>query len=192
MIENNICLLTDSYKVTHHYFYPKGTEKIYSYLESRVGAEFNKTIFYGLQYLIKKYLEGRIVTQEKIDEADNLIANHIGPDIFNREGWQYILDEHDGYLPIEIKAVAEGTPVDVGNAMMTVENTDDRSYWLPNYLEPLLLQVWYPSTVATLSAEVRKLCNFFIFLEHFVSFDFVGQCIVPFFVYLFGCTGCIE
>ena len=43
MIENNICLLTDSYKVTHHYFYPKGTEKIYSYLESRVGAEFNKT-----------------------------------------------------------------------------------------------------------------------------------------------------
>ena len=120
MIENNICLLTDSYKVTHHYFYPKGTEKIYSYLESRVGAEFNKTIFYGLQYLIKKYLEGRIVTQEKIDEADNLIANHIGPDIFNRDGWQYILDEHDGYLPIEIKAVAEGTPVDVGNALMGI------------------------------------------------------------------------
>ncbi|MBE6500921.1 MAG: nicotinate phosphoribosyltransferase [Methanobrevibacter thaueri] len=162
MIENNICLLTDSYKVTHHYFYPKGTEKIYSYLESRVGAEFNKTIFYGLQYIIKKYLEGKIVTQEKIDEADNLIANHIGPDIFNRDSWQYILDEHDGYLPIEIKAVAEGTPVDVGNALMTVENTDDKSYWLPNYLEPLLLQVWYPSTVATLSAEVRKLCNFYL------------------------------
>ncbi|MDO5811121.1 MAG: nicotinate phosphoribosyltransferase [Methanobrevibacter sp.] len=162
MIENNICLLTDSYKVTHHYFYPKGTEKIYSYLESRVGAEFNKTIFYGLQYILKKYLEGQIVTQEKIDDADNLIANHIGPDIFNRDGWQYILDEHDGHLPIEIKAVAEGTPVDVGNALMTVENTDDKSYWLPNYLEPLLLQVWYPSTVATLSAEVRKLCNFYL------------------------------
>ena len=162
MIENNICLLTDSYKVTHHYFYPKGTEKIYSYLESRLGAEFNKTIFYGLQYILKKYLEGQIVTQEKIDEADNLIANHIGPDIFNSDGWQYILDEHDGHLPIEIKAVAEGTPVDVGNSLMTVENTDDKSYWLPNYLEPLLLQVWYPSTVATLSAEVRKLCNFYL------------------------------
>ena len=162
MIENNICLLTDSYKITHHYFYPKGTEKIYSYLESRVGAEFNKTIFYGLQYILKKYLEGQIVTQEKIDEADNMIANHIGQDIFNRDGWQYILDEHDGHLPIEIKAVAEGTPVDVGNALMTVENTDDKSYWLPNYLEPLLLQVWYPSTVATLSAEVRKLCNFYL------------------------------
>jgi nicotinamide phosphoribosyltransferase len=162
MIENNICLLTDSYKITHHYFYPKGTEKIYSYLESRVGAEFNKTVFYGLQYIIKKYLEGQVVTQEKIDEADSLIGTHIGEGIFNKAGWEYLLDEHDGYLPIEIKAVAEGTPVDVGNALMTVENTDNKSYWLPNYLEPLLLQVWYPSTVATLSAEVRKLANFYL------------------------------
>ena len=162
MIENNVCLLTDSYKVTHHYFYPKGTEKIYSYLESRVGAEFNKTIFYGLQYIIKKYLEGAVVTQEKIDEADALISTHIGEGIFNRDGWQHILDDCDGKLPIEIKAVSEGTPVEVGNALMTVENTDSESYWLPNYLEPLLLQVWYPSTVATLSAEVRKLCNFYL------------------------------
>ncbi|AMD17328.1 nicotinate phosphoribosyltransferase [Methanobrevibacter sp. YE315] len=162
MIENNICLLTDSYKVTHHYFYPKGTEKIYSYLESRVGAEFNKTIFYGLQYIIKKYLEGPVLSQEKIDEADELISAHIGEGIFNRKGWQYILDEHDGYLPIEIKAVAEGTPVGVGNVLMTVENTDKKSFWLVNYLESLLLQVWYPSTVATLSAEVRKLANFYL------------------------------
>lgn len=162
MIENNICLLTDSYKVTHHYFYPEGTEKIYSYLESRVGAEFNKTVFYGLQYIIKKYLQGQIVTEEKIDEADRLMAAHLGEGIFNRAGWEYILDEHDGRLPIEIKAVAEGTPVDVSNVLMTVENTDKKSYWLPNYLESLLLQVWYPSTVATLSAEVRKLSNFYL------------------------------
>lgn len=162
MIENNICLLTDSYKVTHHYFYPEGTEKIYSYLESRVGAEFNKTIFYGLQYIMKKYLEGPVVSQEKIDEADRLIAAHIGEGIFNRDGWQYILDEHDGCLPIEIKAVREGTPVDVSNVLMTVENTDKESFWLVNYLESLLLQVWYPSTVATLSAEVRKLANFYL------------------------------
>ena len=72
------------------------------------------------------------------------------------------MDEHDGRLPIEIKAVPEGTPVDVSNVLMTVENTDKKSYWLVNYLESLLLQVWYPSTVATLSAEVRKLCNFYL------------------------------
>ena len=162
MIENNICLLTDSYKVTHHYFYPEGTEKIYSYLESRTGAEFNKTIFYGLQYLLKKYLEGTVVTEEKVLEAQKIIDSHIGPNIFNTEDWMYIADKLGGKLPIEIKAVPEGTPVDVGNVLMTVENTDKHCYWLPNYLESLLLQVWYPSTVATLSAEVKKLCNFYL------------------------------
>lgn len=162
MIENNICLLTDSYKVTHHYLYPKGTEKIYSYLESRTGAEFNKTIFYGLQYIIKKYLEGNIVNEEKVLEADELIKDYIGPNIFNFEDWMYIVDKYDGKLPIEIKAVPEGTPVNVGNVLMTVENTDKHLYWLPNYLESLLLQVWYPSTVATLSAEVKKLCDFYL------------------------------
>ena len=162
MIENNICLLTDSYKLTHHYLYPKGTERIYSYLESRTGAEFNKTIFYGLQYILKKYLVGNIVSEEKILEAEKLVDTHIAPGIFNTEDWMYIAQELDGKLPVEIKAVPEGSPVNVGNVLMTVENTDKRAYWLPNYLESLLLQVWYPSTIATLSAEVKKLCNFYL------------------------------
>lgn len=162
MIENNICLLTDSYKVTHHYFYPKHTEKLYSYMESRTGSEFNKTIFYGLQYIIKNHLVGQVVTEEKVYEAEKIIEKHIGPNIFNIDDWLYIANDLDGKLPIEIKAVAEGTPVDVSNVLMTVENTDKRCFWLSNYLEPLLLQVWYPSTVATLSAEVRKICNFYL------------------------------
>lgn len=39
---------------------------------------------------------------------------------------------------------------------MTVENTDPKCFWLTNYLETLLLQVWYPITVATLSREMKK------------------------------------
>ena len=168
MIENNICLLTDSYKLTHHYLYPKGTERIYSYLESRTGAEFNKTIFYGLQYILKKYLAGNVVTDEKVLEAEKIVDAHIAPGIFNTDDWMYIAKELNGKLPVEIKAVPEGTPVNVGNALMTIENTDKHAYWLPNYLESLLLQVWYPSTIATLSAEVKKLCNFYL--------DVTGSC----------------
>ena len=78
MIENNICLLTDSYKVTHHYFYPENTQKLYSYMESRIGSEFNKTIFYGLQYILKNYLVGQVVTEEKVYEAERIIEKHIG------------------------------------------------------------------------------------------------------------------
>ena len=98
----------------------------------------------------------------KLHHLSLIHISHIGEDIFNYDGWMYIADELDGKLPIEIKAVEEGTPVEVGNVLMTVENTDKQCYWLPNYLESLLLQVWYPSTVATLSAEVRKLCNFYL------------------------------
>ncbi len=162
MIDNNICLLTDSYKVTHHYFYPENTQKIYSYLESRTGSEFNKTIFYGLQYIIKKYLEGSVVTEEKVYEAKKIIDAHIGEGIFNLDDWLYIANDLEGKLPIRIKAVREGTPVNISNVMMTVENTDERCFWLPNYLESILLQIWYPSTIATLSAEVKKLCNFYL------------------------------
>ena len=93
MIENNICLLTDSYKVTHHYFYPKGTEKIYSYLESRVGAEFNKTIFYGLQYIIKKYLEGL-----KLSKSKQMIADMIFKELEKR--LQFLIDVGLDYLTL--------------------------------------------------------------------------------------------
>ena len=36
---------------------------------------------------------------------------------------------------------------------MTVTNTDPKCYWLVNFLETLLVQVWYPMTVATNSRE---------------------------------------
>ena len=70
--------------------------------------------------------------------------------------WEYILNTHGGKLPIIIKAVPEGVTVPVKNVLMTVVNTDPKCYWLTNYLETLLVQVWYPMTVATQSREQKK------------------------------------
>lgn len=70
--------------------------------------------------------------------------------------WEYILNTHGGKLPVIIKAVPEGTTVPVKNVLMTVVNTDPKCYWLTNYLETLLVQVWYPMTVATQSREQKK------------------------------------
>jgi len=155
---NNLIFKTDSYKVSHHKQYPKGTEHVYSYFESR-GGKFEEACFFGLQYLIKKHLCGKVVTQEMIDEASILYEKHFGPNqnVFNREGWQYILDAHNGHLPIQIKAVPEGTILPVKNCCMTVENTDPKCYWLVNFVETLLVQVWYPMTVATNSREQKKI-----------------------------------
>lgn len=156
-LHDNIILLTDSYKLSHYKQYPQGTEKVYSYFESRNGAQFDKTIFFGLQYFLKRYLQGEIVTRDAISQAEGIARKHMGnvDGAFNKEGWEYIRENHRGCLPIRIRAVPEGTPVGVSNVLMTIENTDPKCYWLPNYLETLLVQVWYPCTVATISNHVR-------------------------------------
>lgn len=157
MIRNNIMLLTDSYKLSHYKQYPPQTTNIYSYFESR-GGMFNAVTFFGLQYQLKNYLSGVVVTEEKINEAEALYAKHFGTtELFYREGWEYILHTHGGKLPVRIKAVAEGTVVPTHNVMMTVENTDPACFWLTNFLETLLVQVWYGCTVATQSREIKKL-----------------------------------
>ena len=103
------------------------------------------------------------MTREKIDEARELLRAHLGsPLLFNREGWEYILREHGGRLPVEIRAVPEGTIVPVSNVLMTIENTDPRVPWLTNYLETLLVQAWYPTTVATQSHFMKQDILYFL------------------------------
>ena len=104
----------------------------------------------------ERYLAGRVVTEEKIAEAKEIIDLHMGPGHFNEEGWTYILREHNGYLPISIKAVPEGTVVPAKNVLFTMVNTDPKCYWLTNYLETLLVETWYPMTVCTNSREQKK------------------------------------
>jgi len=152
---NNICCLTDSYKVSHYKQYPPGSQTVYSYFESRSGSTFPETVFFGLHYFLRQYLASSVVTQEKIDAADALFAQHFGSPVFNRRGWEHILNRHGGRLPVEIKAVPEGTIVPESNVLMTIENTDPEVYWLTNWLETLLVQVWYPSTVATQSRAMK-------------------------------------
>mmetsp|Transcript_47881 Transcript_47881/g.102632 ORF Transcript_47881/g.102632 Transcript_47881/m.102632 type:complete len:1005 (+) Transcript_47881:75-3089(+) len=159
----NMILNTDSYKVTHHLQYPPGTETVYSYFECR-GGEYKDVCFFGLQYFIKKYLCGRAVTKEKIDEAESYFKTHFShpeygydPKLFNREAWEHILKVHGGHLPVVIKAVPEGTVLPYKNVLFTLENTDPKCYWLTNYLESLLVQVWYATTVCTQSREQMKI-----------------------------------
>ncbi|ELR98097.1 nicotinate phosphoribosyltransferase [Gloeocapsa sp. PCC 73106] len=152
---DNLVLLTDSYKISHYRQYPAGTSEVYSYFESRGGA-YNEVVFFGLQYYLKKYLSTRI-TQEQIEEAAAICTQHFGDaSLFNRQGWEHILKYHDGYLPVSIKAVPEGMVIPTKNVLMTIENTDPAAYWLTNYLETLLVQVWYGCTVATNSREMKR------------------------------------
>ena len=155
-ITDNLILLTDSYKVSHHKQYPPGTSVVYSYFESR-GGRFDAVVFFGLQYYLDRYLSGAVVRAADIDAAEQFFAAHFRrPDVFNRRGWEHIVRVHGGRLPVSIRAVPEGTVVPVRNVLLTIENTDPACFWLTNYLETLLVQVWYGCTVATLSREMKR------------------------------------
>ena len=156
MKTNNLILMTDSYKLSHWKQYPKGMRKVYSYLESR-GGDYPKTMFFGLQYYLINYLQGSVVTMEDVEEANEFSKAHFGTDIFNREGWEYIVKRHGGKLPLRIKAVKEGSVVPVSNVLMTIENTDPNCYWLTNAMETLLMKIWYPITIATNSFYAKNI-----------------------------------
>jgi nicotinamide phosphoribosyltransferase len=149
-MNDTILLQADSYKYSMHNQYPPGTQYVYSYGESRSNSEYPYTVFFGLQYFLAKYLTKR-VTKEEVEYARDFFTQHFGKDIFNYDGWMYIVEKHDGCLPLMIRAVDEGSVVPIDNVLMTVENTDPECFWLTTFVETLLLKVWYPSTVATIS-----------------------------------------
>lgn len=177
---DNVLLNTDSYKASHWLQYPPGTDAAFFYVESR-GGVYDRTVFFGLQAILKQHL-GRPITHADIDEARELYAAHGEP--FNEAGWRDIVDRLGGHLPVRIRAVPEGTVVPTHQALVTIESTDAQAYWVPSYLETLLLRVWYPVTVATISWHAKQTIR--QFLER-TSDDPAGQ--LPFKLHDFGARG---
>ncbi|WP_445359068.1 nicotinate phosphoribosyltransferase [Microbulbifer sp. ANSA005] len=180
MNQYNPILNVDSYKTSHYLQYPEGTQYVSSYIESR-GGQFKEAVFFGLQAFIKQYLTTPI-NAEHIEEAEELCLAHGLP--FNREGWEYILQEHQGYLPIEIQAVPEGSVIPTRNVLVQVVNTDPKCFWLTSYIETALLRaIWYPTTVATQSREAKKV------IQRYLLETAEGLDSLPFKLHDFGARG---
>lgn len=179
--DENFILLTDSYKMNHHFMYPEGTQNVYSYFESRKGAKYPYTVLFGLQMILKRYFEGVIVTMEDVEEADKFCKDHFGMDNFNRKMWEKIVKVHGGKLPLLIKSAPEGLPIPVGNVMVTVQATDPECAPLTNVIETILTHLWHSSNVATISRDLRvfigkafekSVSNELMFLLDFMLHDF--------------------
>jgi len=154
MSDCNLILDVDSYKTCHWKLMPPGTTSQFDYIESR-GGDFDRTVFFGLQYYLKKYLS-KPITADQVVEARDFYAAHGVP--FNYEGWMSVVYRHNGKLPVRIRAVPEGTVVPTRNALVTVESTDPELFWLTGWLETSLLRsIWYPTNVATLSFHIKQL-----------------------------------
>ena len=158
-------LLTDGYKLGHHFQYPKGTEMVYSNWTPRSCKYFPEasegSVVFGIQYLIKEYLIKQfnenffnLPKAQAIMEFHDRVDNFVG---ISNVGIEHIEALYDlGYLPIEIKALPEGSVCPIRVPMMTIKNTLPEFFWLTNYLETLISSVlWVPCTSAT-SARLYK------------------------------------
>lgn len=154
MFEINRIIDTDSYKASHYLQYPPNTTRAFFYLESRGSdRDWNETVFFGLQYLLKNYFLAPF-TQAMVEEAKDVIEAHGLP--FNYAGWTHLIEKHNGKLPLRIRAVAEGSIVPLHNVLMTVETTDDEFAWLGGWFESQLMRIWYAITVATQSWQIKR------------------------------------
>jgi len=143
----------DSYKYGHSKQYPQNMVDMYDYMSSR-GGKYPATLFVGAQGLIKQYLTTPVTIQD-VEKISKRAALHGIP--FDKEGWLYIVSAHKGFLPIEIKAVPEGTLIPTGNVLMTIVSTDSQVPWVVGFVETLLMKIWYPTTIATKSYYVKQM-----------------------------------
>lgn len=176
----NPLLMTDVYKMGHMEQYVPNCNKVYSYLQARSDKIFNQMVFCGLQYYIKEYLS-KPITHEHVNEFLKIKKSILGSP--SSESVEKKLRDLAciGYWPLEIKAVREGTVINVKNVLMTITNTHSDFYWTVGFIESLLLKVWYPICVATTSYHYRKLVDIYFnetvdeslyFLKSFTVHDF--------------------
>jgi nicotinamide phosphoribosyltransferase len=168
-------LILDSYKLGHIDQYPEGTEYVYSNLTARSASHAkmgdlydNKAVFVGLQGFVKEFLIEawnehffKRPKDEVIAEYKRRCDNFLGPDSVRVD---HIAALHDlGYLPIIIKALPEGSRVDIKVPFLTIRNTLPQFFWLTNYLETVLSdELWQQITVATITYEYRRILNKYV------------------------------
>jgi nicotinamide phosphoribosyltransferase len=157
---------TDGYKLDHRRQYPEGTQYVYSNWTARGSRidDVHDVVFVGLQAALQRRLMEDFVPFFKADVDEvcavyqSMLDNYLGP---NDIGTDHIRALHTlGYIPLEFKALPEGTRVPLRVPMFTVENTHPEFFWLTNYFETILsAELWMPMTSATNASRVREAMN---------------------------------
>lgn len=169
MKQTNPMLLIDFYKAVHAEMLPKGITKSVSYFTPRMSRvkRWNEVAMFGLQGFIKEYLVDYFNEYFFFEHRNKAIGTYktvmdaaLGEGAY---GLQKIEDLYDlGYLPIEIKALPEGTLVPMHVPMFSIENTHKDFAWLPQALESLIsAEMWHPMIAATVGHTYRQIVNKF-------------------------------
>jgi nicotinamide phosphoribosyltransferase len=166
---------SDAYKLSHHGFMDPDTEYIYANMTPRsskylpVIKEFfdDKAVLFGLQHFIIDFLINEFndtffnrPKDQVIKKFKRRCDTYLGKNNIDMKRFEEL---HDlGYLPIRIKALPEGSRVNIKIPFFTVINTHPNFAWLTNYLETIIsCETWKPITTATIAYEFRKMFDKF-------------------------------
>lgn len=148
IIEKNKILQTDAYNRTMTHLQGDNWSKIENYtLTLRKSPNQSYNVIYGVRSIVKRLLGTRI-TQAELDFAAANYAKQAkrgANGFFNKAMWQKVIDEHDGYLPLEISAVDDGTVLKPNEPVMTVRGPGE----LAAVFEPNFMRVFFQSVIAT-------------------------------------------
>lgn len=169
-MDNNMMLLCDFYKISHRCMYPDGLTKLYYTWTPRSGEHFPESkfvVWYGLQGFINTYLVryfNEWFFNRPLDEIITEYKLFIHNTFDENAHTEHIESLHKlGYLPIEIKALPEGTKVPYRVPCCTVTNTHPEFAWVANYLETLFsCNLWMSTTTATRAYIYRKIIEKYI------------------------------
>ena len=158
-------LMSDTYKHTHPRQYPQNLTKLVSYLTPRksMSPAFPNMVFFGLQPFIRDYLiDGfnkqffNLSLQHVKREYEYYMDCQIG---FENTEWEKIAALHRlGYLPIEIRALPEGSVVNMGIPVVEMTNTHPDFAWVVQWIECILQsELWAPCAYATIGKAYHDL-----------------------------------
>ncbi len=159
-------LLSDSYKQFHFKMYPEFMTMLFSNMTprsyKRMGCE--KSVWFGLQYYMKEYLINQWnelffkVPLDVVLKEYKRFHKHFS---FCDIDTAHIEKLHKlGYLPLEIKALAEGSQVKARVPYYVIYNTHPDHAWLVNFLETQMSTViWDLTTNATIGKMYRTILD---------------------------------
>lgn len=146
-------LSVDSYKGEHWHLLNPEMVNSHMYAEPRRGN--CKVQVVGTYSICKRLLEFT-VTEGMIDYMEQFVLAHSGGLAeFNRAGWERIVKEFNGKLPLEVKALREGTLVNTSIPVMAFKATAEGFAWLAPYFGDCIMRVWKPSSVGTLAVQEK-------------------------------------
>lgn len=155
-----ISVMADSYKPSHYLMYPECQEMV-AYGEFRAPMNGDKTdtrfVCYGMRYIVERYLLHQWTTKD-LEMAENFYKTHsVGytPFPFPHDLFAKFIKENNGYFPIKLEILPEGT---VANVRVPVYQITAKGAYarLVTFFETIFTHVWYPSCVATLSRRVKE------------------------------------